>query len=98
MAKARYQFFVAIISALILLTNVASAKAQQSSSNQIVGSTTTQQSDAKANSPQPTPENSAIVLPVNAVVPPAPFVVKKSAGTVVIPTGASTNMIGNVKL
>ncbi len=97
MAKARNQFFVTVCSALILFTNVAFARAQQSSVNQIVGST--QQSEAKANTPQPaTPNNSVIILPVNAVVPPAPFVVKKSAGTVVIPTGASTTLFGNVKL
>jgi murein DD-endopeptidase MepM/ murein hydrolase activator NlpD len=97
MAKAKTRFFVAIISALIVFSNVAFARTQQSSTNQIVGSP--QPSEPKANSPQSaTPDNSAIILPVNAVVPPAPFVVKKSAGTVVIPTGASTNMLGNVKL
>jgi murein DD-endopeptidase MepM/ murein hydrolase activator NlpD len=101
MAKARSRVFTAIISALVVFTNVAFARAQQTSTNQIVGSTNTQQGEAKAGSPQsatPAAETSAIVLPVNAVVPPAPFVVKKSAGTVVIPSGASTNMIGNIKL
>jgi murein DD-endopeptidase MepM/ murein hydrolase activator NlpD len=95
MAKAKNSLFIAII----MLTSAALAQAQQSSSNQIVGSPATPQ--MKAEGPQATPaqpvEAAPIILPANAVLPPAPFVIKKSANTVVIP-GSAANMIGNVQL
>jgi murein DD-endopeptidase MepM/ murein hydrolase activator NlpD len=97
MAKARNSFLLAIIPVLIIFTNAAFVQAQQSSANQIVGTPATQQ--PKADSPQSAQpvENTAIILPANAVLPPAPFVIKKSANTVVIP-GAAVNMIGGVQL
>jgi murein DD-endopeptidase MepM/ murein hydrolase activator NlpD len=97
MANARNSFFVAII----MLTTAGLVQAQQSSSNQIVGSPATPQ--MKAEGPQANPpgappvDATPIILPANAVLPPAPFVIKKSASTVVIP-GSATNMIGNVQL
>jgi murein DD-endopeptidase MepM/ murein hydrolase activator NlpD len=95
MAKAKDSLFIAII----MLTSAALAQAQQSSSNQIVGSPATPQ--MKAEGPQATTaqpvEAAPIILPANAVLPPAPFVIKKSANTVVIP-GSAANMIGNVQL
>jgi murein DD-endopeptidase MepM/ murein hydrolase activator NlpD len=95
MANARNSFFIAII----VLTSAGLVQAQQSSANQIVGSPATP--TMKAEGPQATPaqpvEATPIILPANAVLPPAPFVIKKSANTVVIP-GAATNMIGNVQL
>jgi murein DD-endopeptidase MepM/ murein hydrolase activator NlpD len=95
MAKAKDSLFIAII----ILTSAALAQAQQSSSNQIVGSPATPQ--MKAEGPQATTaqpvEAAPIILPANAVLPPAPFVIKKSANTVVIP-GSAANMIGNVQL
>jgi murein DD-endopeptidase MepM/ murein hydrolase activator NlpD len=97
MAKARNSFLFAII----IFTNAAFVQAQQSSANQIVGSPATQQ--PKVDTPQPTTqpaqpaETTAVILPANAVLPPAPFVIKKGANTVVIP-GAAVNMIGDVQL
>lgn len=95
MAKAKNSLFIAII----MLTGATMAQAQQSSSNQIVGAPPTPQ--MKAEGPQANPaqpvEAAPIILPANAVLPPAPFVIKKSANTVVIP-GAAANMIGNVQL
>ncbi|MBI3651902.1 MAG: M23 family metallopeptidase [Acidobacteria bacterium] len=96
MARARNRIVVAIVSAFIVFTNAAFA--QQSSANQIVGSATAPQTESKTPPATPTIDNSAIILPANAVVPPAPFVVKKSANTVMVPTGAATNMINSAKL
>jgi murein DD-endopeptidase MepM/ murein hydrolase activator NlpD len=92
MAKARNSFFIAII----IFTSTALVQAQ-SSANQIVGSPTMQQPKADTPPTAQPAENAPIILPANAVLPPAPFVVKKSANSVVIP-GAAANMIGNVQL
>jgi murein DD-endopeptidase MepM/ murein hydrolase activator NlpD len=92
MAKAKNSLFIAII----ICTSTALAQAQ-SSSNQIVGAPATQQPKTDAPQTAQPAEHTVIILPANAVVPPAPFVIKKSANSVVIP-GAATNMIGNVQL
>jgi murein DD-endopeptidase MepM/ murein hydrolase activator NlpD len=98
MAKANNKFFVSIVSLGLICANTAFA---QSSANQIVGSPSASQSEQKPKTeapPNTTPaQPEAVILPANAVVPPAPFVIKKSANSVVIPTaqasaGSSTKL------
>lgn len=91
MAKAKNSLFIAII----ICTSAALAQAQ--SSNQIVGAPQSAPPKPEAAQNAQPVENTPVILPANAVVPPAPFVIKKSANSVVIP-GAAANMIGNVQL
>lgn len=93
MARAR-KFVVALIASTLL---PGGALAQ--SANQIVGAEKPQQeqpaTEAAATRPR-TVEPPPIVLPANAVMPPAPFVIKKPANVIAIPVSPATG-IGVIK-
>lgn len=100
MASARIRFFVGFISIFFLSTGVMIAYGErdpQQSTNQIVG--TEQKSNDKKDATEPGKEAAPtqqgllapLVLPANAVLPPAPIVIKQKGDVVSIPAAAANS-------
>ncbi|HET9917502.1 MAG TPA: M23 family metallopeptidase [Candidatus Binatia bacterium] len=90
MAKAR-KLSAALIALIILPSGAVFAQ----SINQIVGGEKAQ-TEKPAAEATPAPPVAPIILPANAVLPPAPFVIKRSANAIAIPVAPATS-IGMIK-
>src|SRR5215212_8948724 len=100
MALARIRFLVGFISIFFLSTGAMMAYVEwdpQQSTNQIVGSE--QKSSEKKDATEPGKDAAQtqqglpapVVLPVNAVLPPAPIVIKQKGDVVSIPATAANS-------
>lgn len=99
MAKAR-RFFIAFLT----FTTISNGAVLAQSVNQIVGGEKPQQEktqpEKQTTEGQPVTQAqpvAPIILPANAVLPPAPFVIKKASNAIAIPVAPATN-IGVIKV